>query len=179
MPAGVPRPFFLLLAGAEIVAAGAPTGSVAHSAGDSAQDLFATSSGYTILRSPFDPTGSTPGPVSLATLDPSGNVTVCRAVRRRNHYFTPQRPIEREKGRPTMSVPPWPSSQRERQAGPTPTLWHVERLPAPIPAATSAQSVSSSQVCVRGEMPSVAANRHTVISHSPAPSPAYCSHTQR
>ena len=54
---------------------GAPTGSVAQSAGDSARDLFATSSGYSILRSPFDPTGSTPGPVSLATLDPSGNVT--------------------------------------------------------------------------------------------------------
>ncbi|HEY5242889.1 MAG TPA: hypothetical protein VIJ22_15525 [Polyangiaceae bacterium] len=56
-------------------ATGATTGSVAHNAGDSAQDLFATPSGYTILRSPFDSSGATPGPVSLATLDPSGSVS--------------------------------------------------------------------------------------------------------
>jgi hypothetical protein len=56
-------------------ATGAPTGAVVRSAGDSARDLVATAGGYTILRSPFDPSGATPGPVSLATLDTSGNVT--------------------------------------------------------------------------------------------------------
>jgi hypothetical protein len=51
---------------------GAPNGAVKGTPGDTGRDLFATPSGFTALRNPFDPSGNVPPPVSLVTLDSSG-----------------------------------------------------------------------------------------------------------
>jgi hypothetical protein len=52
---------------------GASTGAEAVTPGDTGRDLFATSSGLSALRNPFDPTGLVPPPVSLVQLDASGH----------------------------------------------------------------------------------------------------------
>jgi hypothetical protein len=59
---------------------GAATGNVARSPGEAARGLLAAGSGFSALRYPFDDTGGIHGPVSLAALDPAGNVVSTRAL---------------------------------------------------------------------------------------------------
>jgi hypothetical protein len=59
---------------------GTPAGPVANVAGDPGRYLLPTSSGFSVLRSAFDDTGTQPPPVELAMLDPSGKVVSSRTV---------------------------------------------------------------------------------------------------
>jgi hypothetical protein len=53
---------------------GAPSGPSRVVGGDPARTMFATRSGFSVLRSPFDPSGVLRGPVSVASLDGNGQI---------------------------------------------------------------------------------------------------------
>ncbi len=65
----------------EIDPSGAPTTSPASVPGDPARFMLATSGGYSVLRSPFDPSGGNVAPVSLSSLDAPGQATMSTALR--------------------------------------------------------------------------------------------------
>jgi hypothetical protein len=75
----------------QIDPSGAPTGSVVTLPGGQGSDMLATSTGFSVLRGPWNAEGDRTPPVSLATLDATGHLvsttTLLDASTKANGYF--------------------------------------------------------------------------------------------